>query len=176
MKKVIALTLIAALVALPGAFADDLHDAVAEDYQLYLADLFDHFHRNPELSLVEHNTAARMAMELREAGFEVTEGVGGTGVIATLTNGDGPMVMMRADMDGLPVEEKSGLPNASVATQNDPITGNAVPVPAPSRSDPEHPLREYASSAALFPGFPVVGGGRSTAPMVSIAPRVGNLP
>ena len=128
MKKIIALTLIAALVALPGAFADDLHDAVAEDYQLYLADLFDHFHRNPELSLVEHNTAARMAKELREAGFEVTEGVGGTGVIATLRNGDGPMVMMRADMDGLPVEEKSGLPNASVATQNDPITGNAVPV------------------------------------------------
>jgi hippurate hydrolase len=58
----------------------------------------------------------------------VTEGVGGTGVVAMLENGDGPLVMMRADMDGLPVEEKSGLPNESKATQKDPITGNIVSV------------------------------------------------
>ena len=69
-----------------------------------------------------------MAAELRAAGFDVTEGVGGTGVVAMLENGDGPLVMMRADMDGLPVEEKSGLPNASKAMQEDPITGNTVPV------------------------------------------------
>jgi hippurate hydrolase len=67
-----------------------------------------------------------MAMELSLAGYDVTEGVGGTGVIAMLENGDGPLVMMRADMDGLPVEEKSGLPNASRARQIDPITGNEV--------------------------------------------------
>jgi len=106
--------------------ADDLHDAIDEDYQSYLAQLFDHFHRNPELSLAEHQTAARMAQELRDSGFDVTEGVGGTGIIAIMENGSGPLVMMRADMDGLPVEEKSGLENASVARQVDPITGNEV--------------------------------------------------
>jgi hippurate hydrolase len=67
-----------------------------------------------------------MAMELSLAGFDVAEGVGGTGVVAMMKNGDGPLVMMRADMDGLPVEEKSGLENASRAKQKDPITGNMV--------------------------------------------------
>jgi hippurate hydrolase len=108
------------------ATADELGDAVDADYRSYLAGLFDHFHRNPELSLVEHQTAARMAKELRDSGFDVTEGVGGTGVIAIMENGSGPLVMMRADMDGLPVEEKSGLENASVAKQIDPISGNEV--------------------------------------------------
>ncbi|MEM1229028.1 MAG: amidohydrolase [Pseudomonadota bacterium] len=101
---------------------------MARDYKQHLGPLFDHFHRNPELSLVEFETAKRMAAELRAAGFTVTEKVGGTGVVALLENGDGPLVMMRADMDGLPVEEKSGLENASKATQKDPITGNVVPV------------------------------------------------
>jgi hippurate hydrolase len=108
--------------------ASELQEAVKKDYDDYLASLWDHFHRNPELSTVEFRTAARMAEELRAAGFEVTEGVGGTGVVAMLENGNGPLVMMRADMDGLPVEEKSGLPNASKAQQRDPITGNVVPV------------------------------------------------
>ncbi|MDH3616693.1 MAG: amidohydrolase [Gammaproteobacteria bacterium] len=107
-------------------FAADLNDAVRKDYDNYLADLFDHFHRNPELSTIEFETAKRMSKELRAAGFEVTENVGGTGVVALLENGPGPLVMMRADMDGLPVEEKSGLENASRATQTDPITGNTV--------------------------------------------------
>ena len=106
--------------------ADELGDAVKKDYDDYLWPLFDHFHRNPELSLIEHDTAARMASELRAAGFEVTEGVGGTGVVAMMENGEGPLVMMRADMDGLPVEEKSGLENASRKQQVDPITGNEV--------------------------------------------------
>ena len=63
---------------------------------------------------------------LRAAGYTVTEGVGGTGVVALLENGNGPLVMMRADMDGLPVEEQSGLPNASRAQQESPITGKTV--------------------------------------------------
>ena len=100
------------LLQLP-VYASELNDSIKQDYDGYLEDLFDHFHRNPELSLIENETAARMAGELRDAGFDVTEGVGGTGVVAILENGDGPLVMMRADMDGLPVEEKSGLPNAS---------------------------------------------------------------
>jgi amidohydrolase len=105
----------------------DLGDDVGQDYQDYLSDLFIYFHQNPELSLVENETAARMSDELRAAGFEVTEGVGGTGLVAIMENGPGPLVMMRADMDGLPVEEKSGLPYASTATQVDPITGDTVP-------------------------------------------------
>ena len=117
--------LLAVLISLP-AFADDLTDAVSKDYDEHLAGLFDHFHRNPELSTIEHETARRMAMELDMAGFTVTEGVGGTGVVAIMENGHGPTVMMRADMDGLPVEEKSGLENASRAQQKDPITGNMV--------------------------------------------------
>ncbi len=109
------------------AAADDLRDSIERDYDEYLWPLFDYFHRNPELSTVEFKTAARMAKELRAAGFDVTENVGGTGVVAMLENGAGPMVMMRADMDGLPVLEKSGLENASRATQTDPVTGNVVP-------------------------------------------------
>lgn len=117
---------IAALFLAMPVMASELSDAVVQDYNEHLAGLFDHFHRNPELSTIEHETARRMAMELSLAGFEVTEGVGGTGVVAILENGEGPMVMMRADMDGLPVEEKSGLENASRAQQKDPITGNTV--------------------------------------------------
>jgi amidohydrolase len=118
----------ALLICISPASADELADSVKQDYDEYLADLWDHFHRNPELSLVEFETAKRMAAELRAAGFTVTEGVGGTGLVAMLENGSGPLVMMRADMDGLPVEEKSGLPNSSVVTQEDPITGNMVSV------------------------------------------------
>lgn len=109
-----------------SAGATELGQSIKKDYDEYLWPLFDHFHRNPELSLVEHETAERMAAELRAAGFEVTENVGGTGVVAMLENGPGPLVMMRADMDGLPVEEKSGLENASRKQQVDPITGNTV--------------------------------------------------
>jgi hippurate hydrolase len=117
--------LLALFFCLP-ALGNELGEAVQRDYDEHLAALFDHFHRNPELSTVENETARRMALELSLAGFDVTEGVGGTGVVAMLENGAGPMVMMRADMDGLPVEEKSGLENASRAKQIDPITGNEV--------------------------------------------------
>lgn len=108
------------------AAESDLRASINTDYQSHLGPLFKHFHANPELSMIEHQTAARMAEELRTAGFTVTENVGGTGVVALLENGDGPLVMMRADMDGLPVEEKSGLEYASTAKQIDPITGNEV--------------------------------------------------
>ena len=106
--------------------ANELKAAIKSDYDTYLAQLFDHFHQNPELSLLEIETAARMAIELRATGFDVTENIGGTGLVAILKNGDGPLVMMRADMDGLPIEEKSGLSNASTKQQKSPITGNTV--------------------------------------------------
>lgn len=124
--------LLAILLALPSPFslaAPDpaLKKAIADDYSARLGSLFEHLHRHPELSFMETKTAARMAQELREAGFEVTEGVGKTGVVAILKNGAGPLVMLRADMDGLPVEEKSGLPYASKTIQKD-QSGRDVPV------------------------------------------------
>jgi len=122
MKTLIPASL-ALLFCLP-LHANELAESIEQDYDDYLWPLFDHFHRNPELSTVEFETAKRMAEELRSAGFDVTEGVGGTGVVAMLENGDGPLVMMRADMDGLPVEERSGLENASRAVQEDPLTGS----------------------------------------------------
>lgn len=97
----------------------DLQNAIAQNYQNQLRPLFEHFHQHPELSFMETNTSARLAKELRAIGFEVTEGVAKTGVVAMLKNGPGPLVMLRADMDGLPLEEKSGLPYASRVQQKD---------------------------------------------------------
>lgn len=108
----------ALLVAAPALAQPDYAEAVRADYKVSGAALFDWFHRNPELSFKEVKTAARMARELRAIpGIVVTEKVGGTGVVGVMKNGAGPTVMVRADMDGLPVEEKSGLPNASKARQ-----------------------------------------------------------
>ncbi|NNE58181.1 MAG: amidohydrolase [Hellea sp.] len=105
----------------------ELPEAIAADYDDRLEDLYEHFHANPELSFVESKTAARMAEELRALGYDVTEGVGGTGVVAVLKNGDGPTVMMRADMDGLPVRENTGLKHASKVMQKD-RNGDEFPV------------------------------------------------
>jgi hippurate hydrolase len=110
----------AASLAAPAAAQDSpLRAAVAQDYRANLASLFDYFHRNPELSGREERTSARMAQELRALGYEVTTGVGGHGVVAVLRNGAGPTVMLRADMDGLPLEERSGVPSPSRARQTD---------------------------------------------------------
>jgi amidohydrolase len=77
--------------------------------------LYKDLHANPELAFQEVRTAGVLASEMRKLGFEVTEKVGGTGVVAILRNGAGPTVMVRADMDALPMEEKTGLPYASKA-------------------------------------------------------------
>jgi amidohydrolase len=85
-----------------------------------LLELYKHLHANPELSLHEARTATRLAEELSRAGFEVTTDVGGNGVVAVLRNGSSPTVLVRADMDALPVKEQTGLPYAStVKTTND---------------------------------------------------------
>jgi hippurate hydrolase len=78
-----------------------------------LIELYKQLHAHPELALQEEKTATRIARELRAAGFEVTERFGGTGVVALLKNGPGPTILVRADMDGLPIEEQTGLPYAS---------------------------------------------------------------
>jgi hippurate hydrolase len=92
-----------------------------------LLDLYRDLHAHPELSFAEHRTAAIVADRVRASGYAVTEGVGGTGVVAVLHNGDGPTVLLRADMDGLPVAEATGLPYASVERARDP-DGVDVPV------------------------------------------------
>ncbi len=91
----------------------------------YLFDLYKYLHANPELSYHEVNTAKRIAKELRDLGFDVTEGVGGHGVVAIMKNGEGPTVMVRADLDALPVQEQTGLPYASKVRTKD-EQGNEV--------------------------------------------------
>jgi len=125
--RILCVAAIALAFLAQSAIADELTDSVKRDYDQHLGDLFLWFHQHPELSTFELKTSARLAKELRAAGFEVTEGVGGTGIVAIMKNGPGPLVMMRADMDGLPVAEKSGLPYASRATQKD-WDGKVVPV------------------------------------------------
>lgn len=96
--------------------ADDARDFVAHklaaDYPALDA-LYKHLHTHPELSLMEENTAARIAVELRAVGYTVTEKFGGTGIVGVLANGPGPTVYFRTDLDGLPVAEETGLPYAS---------------------------------------------------------------
>src|SRR3954466_10578112 len=89
--------------------------------------LYIDLHRNPELAFHEQRTAATLAARVKALGYEVTTGVGGTGIVAILKNGAGPVVMLRTELDALPIEEKTGLPFAStVKTKND--AGEIVPV------------------------------------------------
>src|SRR5690349_7645023 len=94
------------LSGLPGLLSD-------------LEALYTDIHAHPELSMQETRTAGLAADRLRGAGYEVTTGIGKTGVVGLLRNGEGPVVMLRADMDGLPVEEATGLPYASKARARD---------------------------------------------------------
>jgi amidohydrolase len=92
-----------------------------------LAALYRDLHAHPELAFAEHRTAGIVAERLRGLGYQVTTGVGGTGVVGLLSNGDGPTVLLRADMDGLPVLEQTGLPYASTRRAVD-SDGTDVPV------------------------------------------------
>jgi hippurate hydrolase len=112
--------------AAPGGQAEDVQAWTAAEMPGLVA-LYRHLHAHPELSLQEKQTAERVAAELQAAGCDVTTGVGGHGVVAVLRNGDGPTLLLRADMDGLPVVEQTGLDYASVATATDPA-GKAVGV------------------------------------------------
>ncbi|MDY3560055.1 amidohydrolase [Gemmata sp. JC673] len=92
------------LAAVDKKLAGEIRDLVA---------LYQHIHTHPELSLMEVNTAKRLADEMRKTGCDVTEKVGGNGVVAVLKNGPGPVVLIRTDMDALPIAEQTGLPYAS---------------------------------------------------------------
>lgn len=96
------------VVTLKGAVEERLR----ADYP-DLEALYKHLHRHPELSFQEEKTAARLAVEMRQIGFQVTEKVGGHGLVCLFRNGDGPTVMVRTDMDALPIVERTGLPYAS---------------------------------------------------------------
>ena len=124
MKKLLFLA--AAMAVTTPVSAATLSDAIRGDMP-QLMTLYRDLHANPELSMQETRTAGVVAERLRAAGFEVTTGVGRTGVVGLLRNGEGPTVMMRADMDALPVKEATGLPYASKLEARD-REGNTVPV------------------------------------------------
>jgi len=107
--------------ALPPEFTAQLD----KDYPTIEA-LYQDLHRNPELAFNEVQTAKKLAERVKALGFEVTTGVGGTGVVAILKNGPGPIAMLRTEIDALPVLEKTGLPFASTATAKN-AAGETVP-------------------------------------------------
>jgi hippurate hydrolase len=111
--------LLATLVAAASAGEPPAADPWVESRLPALLELYQHLHRHPELSYREVNTARRLADELRIAGAEVTTGVGGLGVVGVLKNGRGPTVLVRADMDALPVTEETGLAYASTVKDVD---------------------------------------------------------
>ena len=102
---------VALFLPIAGLLAQDA--AWFAKHQPALDELYRHLHQHPELSFHENKTAARMAQELKALGLQVTEQVGGTGVVAVLQRGLGPVGLLRADMDALPVAEETGLPYAS---------------------------------------------------------------
>jgi len=102
------------LLAAPAA-AEPVREAVARDMPSLMA-IYRDLHANPELSFEEVRSAGILAAEFKRLGFTVTTGVGKTGVVAVMKNGPGPVLMLRTDMDGLPVPEQTGLPFASKAT------------------------------------------------------------
>src|SRR5581483_12401687 len=98
--------------------SDDISVSIG-DLLSILESVYKDIHSHPELSMQENRTAGIAADHLRAAGYEVVTGVGKTGVVGLLRNGEGPEVMLRADMDALPVKEETGLPYASKITATD---------------------------------------------------------
>jgi len=126
MLTLLTAPVLAGLLAAPAASASPVVVALPQLYpelEAFYVDL----HRTPELSLHEEKTSAKLAAKLRALGYDVTEKVGGFGVVGVLKNGNGPTVLIRADMDALPVEEKTGLPYASRVVAKD-DSGVDVPV------------------------------------------------
>lgn len=89
------------------------------DVRSELENLYEDLHAHPELGHQEHRTAIRVAECLRSCGYQVHDGIGGTGVVGLLANSDGPTVLLRADMDALPIREETGLPYAGTAGAKD---------------------------------------------------------
>jgi amidohydrolase len=115
--------------------------------------LYQDLHQNPELSGHENQTAAKLASRLSKLGYDVTEHVGGTGVVALLKNGPGPTVMLRTELDALPVEEKTGLAYASKVHVKD-NAGHEVPV--------AHACGHDLHMAAMFGTATIMAGSKNT--------------
>src|SRR5579864_6131347 len=120
--KILMFAILAASASAQAPDAKQIDAVYPDAHELYL-DL----HQHPELSSHETQTAAKLAGRLRSLGYEVTEHVGGTGIVALLKNGAGPTVMLRTELDALPVEEKTGLSYASKVRAKD-DAGRDVPV------------------------------------------------
>ncbi|HSO77012.1 MAG TPA: M20/M25/M40 family metallo-hydrolase, partial [Bacteroidales bacterium] len=130
LKKSTVIFFILVLASLSVTFAQDLDEIISGEVKKSLPGaeaLYRDLHQNPELSLQEFRTASKMADALQKIGFKVTTGVGGNGVVGVFTNGKGPVLMLRTDMDALPVKEMTGLPYASKVVARD-IRGIETPV------------------------------------------------
>lgn len=127
MPRLLTFTLLLCNLAHAAIASDDLILKHYEDEAQNLSELYQQFHSNPELSGKEILTAKKLANALKTAGCEVHEGIGGHGVVGVLKNGKGRVLMIRADMDALPLIEKTGLPYASKVQVRD-DNGNLVGV------------------------------------------------
>src|SRR5215213_9189604 len=129
MKRSLILTILVATLA-PSAMAeaprDQIKTLVEKEYPS-LEKIYMGVHQAPELSLMEDKTAAFLAGELRKAGYEVTEHVGGFGVVGVLKNGEGKTLLIRTDLDALPVKEETQAQYASAVMTKD-LAGAVVPV------------------------------------------------
>jgi len=154
MKPMLAPTVLMALVIFPGVATAQTPRAgdgpgAAQVDAIYpeIDRLYVELHRNPELAFREQRTAATLAARMKALGYEVTTGVGGTGVVAILRNGPGPVVMLRTELDALPIEEKTGLDFASTAT----VTNEAgVSVPVSHMCGHDLHMAAWAGTAELM--------------------------
>jgi amidohydrolase len=173
--------LVACLAAAPIVHAADLAGAKASivrglDAQYpHLEALYKDIHSHPELGFQEARTAAKLAAEMRALGYDVTEGVGKTGIVAIYKNGAGPTVMVRTELDALPLPEKTGLPYASTAKQT--VRGAETPVMHACGHDIHMAvwvaaaktmldLKDQWSGTLMFVGQPAEEGGGGAKSMV----------
>jgi hippurate hydrolase len=143
---------VAALFAIAAGAGAQSRSGVASEVQSVYASavsLYQHLHSNPELSARETATAAKMADELKQLGFEVTTGVGGTGVVGVLKNGSGPTVMLRTELDALPVQENTGLPFASKVRVKD---ASGIDVPVMHACGHDLHMASWVSAAKILAG------------------------
>ena len=123
-KRFVSLAVVFCLVLVTGVTADE-PSQWAQQHVDELIPLYQHFHQHPELSFQEKETSGRLAKELRDAGLEVTTSVGGHGVVGMLRSGEGKLLLIRTDLDALPVTEATGLPYASKVTVEN-STGSGI--------------------------------------------------
>jgi len=124
---VLLLSALSCITAATGSPDTTCPSQVSDTEYHHLEAFYTDLHQHPELSGLEMNTSAKIAGELRDAGYRVTDHVGGYGVVGVLENGNGPVIGLRGDMDALPVTEKTGLPYTSIVmTSWDNQTGIGV--------------------------------------------------